>query len=152
MSDTNDYTLEDLLEENNVDLQNLEKELGTSQDELEDQLKELSKDLKKSFDSLAKALKKEVKSKVINYYHDNKDVVVTDLKVLNSTIHELLDAAKSELSDAISATDDSDERDALKDLRHKVVKFSRKYNHKYHMLRIKLSLGNAELDVKNLFS
>lgn len=147
----NEYSVEDLLQESTVDFENLENELEGSQDELESQLADLSKDLKKKLETLAKAIKKEVKTDVITFYHDNKQVVVAGLKELNSVIHELLDEAKSSIDDAISSLDDSDEKEALKELRHDLVKITRKYNHKYHMLRLKLSIGNAGLDIKNFF-
>jgi Rad3-related DNA helicase len=152
MSNIDDYTLEDLLLENEEDFENLEKDLENSQEDLENQLEEVSKKLKKSFEALAKNLKKEVKSEVMNYYHDNKDVVKTGLKGFNSTVHALIDEAKSRINDAISISEDSDENKELRRLRHQIVRFSRKYTHKYHMLRLKLYLGNLGIDFKNFFS
>jgi predicted transcriptional regulator len=152
MSNVDDYTLEDLLLENEEDFENLENDLENSQEDLEDQLEEVSKKLKKNIEELSKKLKKEVKSEVMNYYHDNKDVVKTSLKGFNSTVHALIDEAKSRINDAISISDDSDEIKELRSLRHQIVRFSRKYTHKYHMLKLKLFLGNAGVDIKNFFS
>ena len=151
MSKSDEYALEDLLVENNVDLENLEAELGVSQDELESELEGISKNLQENFEALAKALKKEAKKEVLNYYHNNKKVVVSELKELNNTVHAILKEAKSEIDDAIRATDDSDEKKELKSLRYNLIKLAQKYNYKYAMLRMKLSLGNAEIDIKNFF-
>lgn len=70
---------------------------------------------------------------------------------VNSYVKEILKAIKKELGEVIHETDDKEEKKALKEMRSEVVKFSRKYNHKYAMLKLKLALGNAEVDVKNIF-
>ena len=147
-----DYTIDDLLAEANVDLENVEAELSASGEDLEDALQDASKKLKKSLEKLVKQVKKEVKSDLLNYYHDNKKVINSDVKALNSFVKEILQAIKEELSEEIDDSVDKDERKALKEVRSEVRRFSRKYNHKYAMLKLKLALGNAEVDVKNLFS
>ena len=146
-----DYTIDDLLADANVDLENVESELLSSKEDLEDALKDASQKLKKNLEKLVKHAKKEIKSDVFEFYHDNKQAVKSDLKTLNSYVKDVLHEIKEDINEMIDEVDDRDERKALKEVRHKVVKFSRKYNHKYAMLKLKLALGNAEVDVKNLF-
>ena len=152
MSTNDDYTINDLLADAKVDLEYVEANLSESKEDLEDALEDASKKLKKNLEKLAGKLKKEVKSEALDFYHNNKEVVNADLKTVNSYVKEISKDVKEHLSKEIDATDDKDERKALKETRSKVKKFSWRYNHKYAMLKVKLAVGNAEVDVKNFFS
>ena len=147
------YTIEDLLTDTTTDLENIEAELLSETDaELEDALEQAGKDLKKSLEKLVKSVKKEVKTDVLNFYHDNKKLINSDLKSINAVVKDILWAIKDDLDDAIWVTEDKDERKMLKEVRHEVVRLTRSYNHKYHKLRFKLALGNAGVDIKNFFN
>ena len=147
-----EYTLEDLLTDTTSDLENIESELlSETSAELEDALEDASHDLKKSLEKLLKSLKKEVRSEALSYYHDNKKLINSDLKALNAFVKEILWMIKDELNEEIWETEDKEDRKLLKKMRNDVVRFSRSYNHKYHKLRFKLALGNAGVDIKNLF-
>ena len=152
MSTNDDYTINDLLADAKVDLEYVEANLSESKEDLEDALEDASKKLKKNLEKLAGKLKKEVKSEALNFYHNNKEVVNADLKTVNSYVKEISKDVKEHLSKEIDATDDKDEKKALKEIRSKVKKFSGRYNRKYAMLKVKLAVGNAEVDVKNFFS
>ena len=148
-----EYTLEDLLTDATTDLENIESELLSETDaELEDALEQAGHDLKKSLEKLVKSVKKEVKTDVLNFYHDNRKLINSDLKSINAFVKDILWAIKDELDEAIWDTENKDDRKLLKEMRNEVVRFSRKYNHKYHKLRLKLALGNAGVDIKNFFN
>jgi exonuclease VII large subunit len=148
-----DYTLEDLVTDSTADLQNIGSELASETTaEMQDALEKAGHDLKKSLEKLEKSIKKEVRSEVLNYYHDNKKLIDSDLKELNAFIKDVLWTIKEELREEIRETDDKDERKLLKEMRNDVVRFTRKYNHKYHKLRLKLAFGNAGMDIKNFFN
>ena len=152
MSKDDDYTIKDLLAEAKVDLAYVEANLSDSAEDIEEALQDASKKLKKSLEKLAKKAKKEIKSEVLNFYHDNKQVANADLKSINSYVKEISKGAKEYLNEAIDETDDKDERAALKEVRSKIKKLSRRYNRKYAMLRVKLAVGNAEVDLKSFFN
>ena len=150
---TKEYTLEDLLTETTNDLENIENELVSDvDDDLQYALEEASKSLKHSLDKLVKQVKKEVRTDVLNFYHDNKKLINADLKSINAFVKDILFEIKEELSEDIHESADKDERKVLKELRSDVVRFSRKYNHAYHKLRLKLALGNAGVNIRNLFN
>lgn len=144
--------IQDLIDETNVDLEYVEDNITESEKDLEDALEDASKKLKKNLEKLAKEAKKEIKWDVLNFYHENKAVVKDDLKAMNSYIKDIFSAIKEDLNEEISDTVDKDVKKALKEARSKVKKSSRKYNRRYAMLKIKLAVGNAEVDVKNFFS
>lgn len=147
-----DKTIKEILEEAKVDLNYVEDNLSDSVEDLESALHDASKKLKKNLEALAKKAKKEVKSEVLNFYHDNKAVVKDDLKTVNTYVKEILQEAKELLNEAIDQSIDKDEKKELKLIRSKVKKFSRKYSRKYAMLKLKLAVGNAEVDIKRFFS
>lgn len=152
MSKNDDLTIKDLLTEAKVDLEYVQDNLSESAEDMEKALKDASKKLKKNLEKLAKKAKNEVKSEVLNFYHDNKQVANADLKTINSYVKEISGGVKEYLIEAIDETDDKDERAALKEVRSKVKKLSRRYNRKYAMLKIKLAVGSAEVDIKNFFN
>lgn len=143
--------LKELIAEAKVDLETVESEISESAEDIEKALRDASEKLKKNLDKLVSKAKKEVKLKALNFYHDNKKVINADLKDLNSAIKEVLHAIEEELDEKIDETSDKDERSILKEVHHKVVKFSRKYNRKYAGLKLKLALGNTGVEIKNLF-
>ena len=152
MSKDDDYTIKDLLAEAKVDLAYVEANLSDSAEDIEEALQDASKKLKKSLEKLAKKVKGEVKYEALNFYHDNKALINDDLKTVNAFVKEISKGAKERISEAIDETDDKDEKNALKEVRSKIKKFSRRYNRKYAMLKVKLAVGNAEVDVKNFFN
>ncbi len=146
-----DYTFDELLTEANDNLANLENELSDSAENLKDALDDASKNLKENLEKLAKKAKKEVKSDVLNFYHDNKQLINSDLKTLNTHVKGILTDVKDDISGAIEDTDNKEDKKALRELRKDVARFSSKYNHKYSALKIKLAIGNAGIDIKNFF-
>ena len=128
----------------------VEDNLSESVEDLEDKLEDASKKLKKNLEKLASKLKKEVKSEALNFYHDNKELVNTDLKTVNAIVKEFSKEVKKYLSEDIDETVGKDERKALIEIRSKIKKFTRRYNRKYALLRVKLAIGNAEMDLKNI--
>lgn len=147
------YNLEDLLHETTSDLENIGTQLAEeTREDLSNALEEAGRELKKSLEKFEKSMKREIKSGVLNFYHDHKKVVNQDLKGVNAFVKELLSEVKDGLDDGIWESDDKDVRKELRALRKEVVHFSRKYNHKYAMLRLKLAFGNAGVSIKNAFS
>ena len=148
-----EYTLEDLLTDTTTDLENIGSELASETEaEMQDALEEASHDLKKSLEKLVKSVKKEVKTDVLNFYHVNKKLINSDLKALNTTVNDVLWMIKDDLNETIWETEDKNDRKLLKEVRNEVVRLTRSYNHKYHKLRIKLALGNAGVNLRNLFN
>ncbi len=152
MSKNDDYTINDLLAEAKVDMEYVESNLSESAEDLEEALQDASKKLKKNLEKLAKKVKSEVKYEALSFYHDNKEVVNSDLKTLNAYVKEISQGVKERLSEAIDESDDKDKKKALKEIRSKVKKISRRYNRKYAMLKLKLAIGNAEVDIKKFFN
>lgn len=144
--------IKDLLAEAKLDLEYVESNLSESAEDLEDALKDASEKLQKNLQKLAKKVKKEVKSEALNFYHDNKEIVSADLKTVNAYVKDISYGIKEYLNEAIDESIDKDEKKALKEVRSKVKKFSRRYNRKYAMLKIKLAVGNADVEVKNFFN
>lgn len=147
-----EQAIKELIAEAKVDLEAVESGISESAEHLEEALHDASKKLKKNLEELVSKVKKEVKLEALNFYHDNKKVINSDLKMLNSTVKEVLHVIEEKLDEKIDETDDQDERSILKEVHHKVVKLSRKYNHKYAILKIKLAVGNTGVEIKNLFN
>ncbi|MDM9630481.1 hypothetical protein [Robiginitalea aurantiaca] len=147
------YNIEDLLSETITDMENLVSDLDSEvTDDLEEALEEASNELKRSLHKLVKSVKKEVRTDVLSFYHDNKKLINSDLKSLNSFVREILADIKSELSEGIHDAEDKDDKKELREIRKDVVRFTRRYNHAYHKLRLKLALGNAGVSVQEFFN
>lgn len=146
-----EYTLEDLLKDYNIDLENLEEELAKTDGELQEQLEAAGKELEKKLDKLGHAIKKDLKGLALNFYHNNKEMVNSGLKGLNSAVHQILKEVNHNVDAAIKASEDKETTVELLKLKGEVIKFSMKYNFKYAMLKLKLAFGNAGIEVKNLF-
>ncbi len=114
-------------------------------------MEEAGDELKRSLKKLEKSIKKEVRTEVLSFYHDNKKLINSDLKSLNSFVREILADIKSELSEGIHDAEDKDEKKELREIRKDVVRFTRRYNHAYHRLRLKLALGNAGVNIQEFF-
>ena len=147
-----EYNIEELLKDYNLDLENLGTELSKSTEELEAQLEEVGKELENRLDKVGKLLKKSVKSTALNFYHDHKKLVDSGLKGLNSVVHDILHEVKHQINKAIKESDDPVVKKELRRLRKEIIMFSMKYNFKYAMLRIKLAVGSAGVDLKKAFS
>ena len=79
----NSYTM-NLLTESGKGILYESELLSETDAELEDALEQAGKNLKKSLEKLVKSVKKEVKTDVLNFYHDNKKLINSDLKSINS--------------------------------------------------------------------
>ncbi len=146
------YSMDDLLDETITDMENIESELESEvTDDLDSALQEAGHDLKKSLKKVEKYIKREVKTDILNFYHDNKKLINADLKSLNSFVREILADIKSGLNEEIHDSADKDDKKELKEIRKDLVRFSRRYNHAYHKLRMKLALGNAGVSVRDFF-
>ena len=145
-----DFNVENMLDEFNIDLSKIKEELSSSTDELENSLKKISKDLKHNLENFAKELKTEAKADLLKFYHDNNEIVDKDLSILNSFIKDSLNTLNDRLDSSIAYVDD-DKKEALKAMKEKLIKFSWKYNFKYTMLKLRLALAKAKIDIKNFF-
>ena len=150
MSDK-DYNIEELLSDHNENYVNVDEELSLSEEMLRAQLEAASKDVEKRLDQLGKLLKKEIKHQAINLYHNNKDLAKSGLKGANSAIKDILKGLSKMIDQAIESTNDPAIKKELRKVRWELAKFSMQYNHKYTMLRMKLALGSAGIDIKDFF-
>ncbi len=146
-----DFDLSHLLNESNDDLQNLKKHLSQSVSKLGVNLETLSKDLESKIADLSKAIKSDGKTALIKFYHDHKEVVDEHLKTTNNVIKAVLDGAKQKLKE-LEKESEGEQKKAIHTLYKEVVSVARKYNHKYNVLKVKLELENAGVNIKNAFS